>query len=106
MKKKKSRPSVDLDAMNLKVTEVDEIETTELRGRELEERPISEIALQMAVDMKRGTKIQIRVSSIGMVLTTRRLLMDELVRIVRGSSLVAHCVERDTLLTFSYEKRA
>lgn len=110
MKKKSRRPAVDLDLLakekNLKVTAIDEVETNELRGDiPVEERPISEIALKVAVDLKRGEKWQIRVASTNMVLSMRRLMMDELERIVRGSNLVAHCVEEDTLLTFSYVKR-
>ena len=106
MKKKKSRrPPVDLDAMKLAVIEIDEAEANELRGVVIDDRPISEIAMKMAAEMKIGKKLEVRVASTGMVLTTRRLLMDDLERIVRGTELMPLCVEHGTQLIFSYGKR-
>lgn len=103
---KKSRRPVNLDELGLRVIEVDSVEVNEFRNVPIDDRPISEVAMKMAAEMKRGAKIQIPVASDRMVLTTRRLLMYELDRIVAGSNLAAQCIENGTLLTFRYVKRA
>ena len=106
--KKKKAPLVNLDELNLTVTRMNVSECSELRAPRLVDiminRPISEEAMKMAVDLKQGKPVTIRVASDKMIMTIRRLYMEDLDRIVKGSDLAARCIEKGTELTFKFVK--
>ena len=100
---KNRRPPIDLDSMNLSITKIDEEEANELRGI-LPEKPISEQAITMSIMMKQGRSVELYAPSLMVTDTTKRLLCDELERIVRGSRMALRCIQKGTTLTFTYVK--
>lgn len=109
--KKMRKPSVDLDAMaaegKLRLTVIDEIECNELRGIAFDAmmyRPISDVAMKMAVDMKRKKQVTYHLASTDIILEVRRMLLYDLERIVAGAGLTPRCIEKGTELTFIYVK--
>ena len=112
MAKKKSRsPSlepklvVDLDAAlgDTDGGEVDEQEIGELRGLDPEYyRPISEIAMDMAITLHRGEVINVTVASMKVLQTTRRLLSIDLGRLAKAHDKVVVIKEKGTELSFRF----
>lgn len=109
--KKMRSPSMDLDALaaegKLRVTTIDEVELCELRGVIFDamiNRPISDIAMKMAVDMKRNKPVTFRLANPGIILEVRRMLLYDLERIVANAGLTPRCIEKGTQLTFIYVK--
>jgi hypothetical protein len=105
MLKKFRRPPIDLDQMNLTVIPIDELEANEMRGIPFE-APISERAVKISIVLKKkGRTFTVTAPSLMVCETTKRLLSDELERIVRNSNKTLRCVQKGTTLTFSYVDR-